>query len=353
MPFPTAAGVGGARVLMASSSVGLGHVARDLRLRRAMGDVDADWLTSGTALRFLELNGERVHPASRLMRSLGDVIGGSVIRGCRVRPTPTSIISLYSALRHNASILEGRVDIEGYDLVVADEFWELLVSSARPRRAAFITDFVDTSPGLWWRPLRPLAFRLGEYIRSRAREKFDLRVHVGLWGDAPGFWHPGQLATEAIKPSPERGRDGPVVVNSGGTLAGCGALRSLSQELHGAGVDHVLIGACGSLVGNPRAAALEGQGPNNARGLLQPRRGRRALEAGAHTQDRWALRARGELARLRGEERLSRLQVLPRTGRVEGAPGGHGGGARPAKGWPTRLARWRRPFCRCSEVAHE
>ncbi|MFP3283212.1 MAG: glycosyltransferase [Nitrososphaeria archaeon] len=242
-------GRAGPRVLFASSSVGLGHVARDLHLRRLMEFGDVEWLTAGSALGFLEANGEKVHPASRLLRSLGDVIGGSLIGGCRVRMRPGPIRDLYSAVRSNADLIDDAVDLGSYDLVVADEFWELLLSGRRPGKGVFLTDFVDLSPGLWRMPLRPFIRRLGDAIRRRAVERFDLRVHVGMWGEAGGFWHPGQLVTDAAVAS--GGSGGPVVVNVGGTRAGCGMAAGLGPELRARGVDFTVIGPCGEFTGNP------------------------------------------------------------------------------------------------------
>ncbi len=238
-------------MLIASSSVGLGHVARDLHLRRAMGWAKVEWLTSGNALRFLEENGEVVHGASRRMRSLGDIIGGSLIRNCAVALRPRALMELYSAVKSNARVIDESVDLASYDLVVADEFWELLMSEQVPRRGAFITDFVDLSPRLWWAPVRPAVARLGDAIRARAIERFDLRIHVGMWGEAAGFWHPGQLITDAASAGPAPARRGPVVINTGGTPAACAAARSISSDLSARGIDHVVIGACGELAGNP------------------------------------------------------------------------------------------------------
>ncbi|BBE42558.1 hypothetical protein NAS2_1169 [Conexivisphaera calida] len=229
--------------------MGLGHVARDLHLRRMMDWADVEWLTSGNAIRFLEENGEAVHEASRRMGSLGDVIGGSLIRNCTVTLAPGPLMELYSAVKSNARIVDGSVDLESYDVVIADEFWELLLSERVPRRGAFITDFVDLSPKLWWAPVRPAIARLGDAIRARASERFDLRIHVGIWGDAAGFWHPGQLITDAAVAAPTR--RGPVVVNTGGTPAGCAAARGISSDLSSRGIEHVVIGACGELTGNP------------------------------------------------------------------------------------------------------
>lgn len=243
------------RVLIASSSVGLGHVARDLHLRRSMAWADVEWLTAGAALAFLEENGERVHPASRLLRSLGDVVGGSIIRGCAVRVRPGPLRDLISAVRRNAELLEDLVDLDSYDLVVADEFWELLMSGRGPRRGAFLTDFVDLSPRRWWAPLRPLVSRLGDAIRRRAAERFDLLVHVGAWGSAPGFWRPGQLPTDAAASEPLP-PEGPVVVNVGGTRAGCRVALELSAELRARGVEHAVLGRCPGAVFTGRPGDL-------------------------------------------------------------------------------------------------
>src|SRR5690606_5552252 len=60
-----------ARALFVSSAIGLGHIQRDLaiarELRRQRPELEIDWFTVDPAARFLEQEGERVHPTcSRL-----------------------------------------------------------------------------------------------------------------------------------------------------------------------------------------------------------------------------------------------------------------------------------------------
>ena len=57
------------RALFISSPIGLGHVQRDLaiarELRKLHPDLEIDWFTVDPAARYLEQEGERVHPITK------------------------------------------------------------------------------------------------------------------------------------------------------------------------------------------------------------------------------------------------------------------------------------------------
>ena len=132
-----------ARALFLPSHVGLGHVARDVviagLLRGLEPRVSIEWCTAEPALGFLEKLGERVAPGCAGLESFSqpieDLYNGRV-RGLR------DLASSLSILKRNYEVISGL--LEGYDLVFADEFWEVVYSVPDEvrRGIVFATDIV-------------------------------------------------------------------------------------------------------------------------------------------------------------------------------------------------------------------
>lgn len=179
-------------------------------------------MTTGTALRYLQVKGVEIHPASYRLESINNVMG-SLFRGGMLRLRIGKLLGLYDLVKRNSRALRTAVEWEKYGGVVADEFWELLL--ARPDiPGAFITDFsrFGTQQG-------SLSQRLVvPYVNMRLRaalEAFDSRIYVGLAprvGEEFEFY--GQLFTHTDRF--EVADEGFVLVNLGGTLAG----RKLLEE---------------------------------------------------------------------------------------------------------------------------
>ena len=240
-----------AKILFVSSSVGLGHVTRDYRLSRELARwADVTWLTAGAAARYLEARGERLHPLSKELRSIGESLM-RIIRGCRVRVGPLSAYALYRDLRRNADLIRDHLDLEEYDVVVGDEPWELIMSGLRHARSALITDFEAFEAS--GRLSRLAASRINSWLRARYLA-FALRYNVGLWGAAgPGFRRPGNLFThDGSYPEPEDGDS--VVVNVGGTDAASELAARIAEALRGAGEEVEVIGSTRGFTSDPLKA---------------------------------------------------------------------------------------------------
>jgi pimeloyl-ACP methyl ester carboxylesterase/predicted glycosyltransferase len=141
------------RVLYLSSPIGLGHVRRDLaiagELRDRVDGLQVDWLTQDPVTRVLAAAGESLHPASRWLASesahLTDESGEHDLH-------------VFEAFRRmdevmvaNFTVFQEVVEAGHYDLVVADEAWDVdLFWHHNPdlKRAplAWLTDFVGYLP---------------------------------------------------------------------------------------------------------------------------------------------------------------------------------------------------------------
>lgn len=143
----------GPKVLFISSPIGLGHVRRDLAIARALREtrpgLAIDWLAQDPVTRFLTAADETLHPASvRLAsesRHIEDEAG-------------EHDLNVFQALRRmdeilvrNFRVFQDAVEDGGYDLVVADEGWEVdhfwhEHPELKRTQLAWLTDFVGFAP---------------------------------------------------------------------------------------------------------------------------------------------------------------------------------------------------------------
>jgi pimeloyl-ACP methyl ester carboxylesterase/spore coat polysaccharide biosynthesis predicted glycosyltransferase SpsG len=143
----------GPKALYLSSPIGLGHVRRDLAIARSLRDirpdVTVDWLAQSPVTRLLEKEGEAVHPASEAM--LSEVAHVA-------READGHGLNAFQCLRRMDAILTANfcrfqevVERERYDLVIADEAWEVdrfwhEHPELKRARLVWMTDFVGVLP---------------------------------------------------------------------------------------------------------------------------------------------------------------------------------------------------------------
>jgi predicted glycosyltransferase len=115
------------KVLYVSSPIGLGHARRDVavakELRELEPDIQIDWLAQDPVTRILDSEGETIHPASEWLASESAHMTSEASE---------HDLHCFQALRNMDEILVANFMIfqevveEGlYDLVVADEAWEI------------------------------------------------------------------------------------------------------------------------------------------------------------------------------------------------------------------------------------
>jgi len=232
------------RLLFATSGVGLGHVVRDVNLARHMPWAEIEWISSGIAVKYLEERGERIHHLSLHLCSLNPVIE-RVFSSGRLKLGLGEMLSLYRCVRRNVRLLEHHLCLGEYDGVVADEFWELLLSRKSHEKVAFITDLIRFKP-----QQRSLSQRLIlPYVNSRLEEAYrevGCRIYVGIRREEDaqraGFGYYGQIFSHGpVSRGQEANRD-LAVINIGGTWAGKTLVAIGREATTSVGLDVQVIG---------------------------------------------------------------------------------------------------------------
>jgi pimeloyl-ACP methyl ester carboxylesterase len=141
------------RALYLSSPIGLGHGRRDIaitrELRKLHPDLQVEWLAQDPVTRLLQASGEHVHPLSARLASESRHIeeeSGEHDLHCF-----QAIRRMDEVLIANFMIFQDAVEQGGYDLVIADEAWDIdhfwhEHPELKRTRLAWFTDFVGYVP---------------------------------------------------------------------------------------------------------------------------------------------------------------------------------------------------------------
>jgi pimeloyl-ACP methyl ester carboxylesterase/predicted glycosyltransferase len=141
------------KALYLSSPIGLGHGRRDIaitrELRKLHPDLQVDWLAQDPVTRLLEASGERIHPLSARLASESRHI--ELESGEHDLHCFQAIRRMDEVLIANFMIFQDAVDEGGYDLVIADEAWDIdhywhEHPELKRARLAWFTDFVGYVP---------------------------------------------------------------------------------------------------------------------------------------------------------------------------------------------------------------
>jgi predicted glycosyltransferase len=141
------------KALYLSSPIGLGHGRRDLAIARELRalhpGLQVDWLAQDPVTRLLAAHGERIHPLSARLANESKHIE---------EQSDEHDLHAFQALRRMDEILianfmrfQQAVDEERYDLVIADEAWDVdhfwhEHPELKRTRLAWFTDFVGFLP---------------------------------------------------------------------------------------------------------------------------------------------------------------------------------------------------------------
>jgi len=141
------------RALFISSAIGLGHVQRDLaiarELRKLQPDLAIDWFTVDPAARYLEREGERLHPITQRLanesRHFEQIAGEHDLSAFFALRTMDEIMT------NNFMTFVDLVESEHYDIVIGDEAWEVdhyyhENPELKRQPYVFLTDFVGCLP---------------------------------------------------------------------------------------------------------------------------------------------------------------------------------------------------------------
>ncbi len=212
------------KALFISSSVGLGHITRDLYLSGMMKNVDVTWVTAGTALKYLESHREKLHPVSYDLASIGDLIAHLFHKG-KLKMTIGDARRIFRAIKANSEIIRDHIDFEKYDCIISDEAWETLFLRDRFNVPSFfITDFLEFK-SIGFSMLQRLGYWiLNREVHKRLKVMYDHKFYVGFkeLDYNPDFKWYGIIPTHK---NLEYGFENPVeedyiLINIGGTDAG-------------------------------------------------------------------------------------------------------------------------------------
>ncbi len=144
---------GARKALYLSSPIGLGHGRRDLaitrQLRKIHPDLQVDWLAQDPVTRFLSANEERIHPASAKLANESAHIESEA--GEHDLHAFQALRRMDEILIANFMVFQEVVEQERYDLVIADEAWDVdhywhEHPELKRAQVAWLTDFVGWVP---------------------------------------------------------------------------------------------------------------------------------------------------------------------------------------------------------------
>jgi pimeloyl-ACP methyl ester carboxylesterase/predicted glycosyltransferase len=143
----------GKRALYLSSPIGLGHARRDLAITRELRslhpDLQVDWLAQDPVTRFLDANDETIHPDSARLANESEHIEEE--SGEHDLNAFQALRSMDEILAKNFMVFQDAVESDDYDLIIADEAWDVdhywhEHPNLKKAPIAWLTDFVGWVP---------------------------------------------------------------------------------------------------------------------------------------------------------------------------------------------------------------
>lgn len=143
----------GKKVLYLSSPIGLGHGRRDIAIARQLRllhpGLQVDWLAQDPVSRLLDAAGERLHPSSSRLVSESQHI--ELEAGEHDLHCFQALRRMDEVLIANFMTFQEAIDEGGYDLVIADEAWDVdhywhEHPELKKAKLAWLTDFVGFVP---------------------------------------------------------------------------------------------------------------------------------------------------------------------------------------------------------------
>jgi pimeloyl-ACP methyl ester carboxylesterase/predicted glycosyltransferase len=141
------------RALFISSPIGLGHVQRDLaiarELRKLQPDLDIEWFTVDPAARYLDREGEHVHPIC--CRLANESRHFEQVAGEHDLSAFFALRSMDEIMARNVMVFLDLMEAEHYDIVIGDEAWDVDYHyhenpELKRQPFVFLTDFVGCLP---------------------------------------------------------------------------------------------------------------------------------------------------------------------------------------------------------------
>jgi len=244
------------RILYMVSSIGLGHAARSRVIATLLSrtGVDVDFIAPGYVGEFLRSWGFTVLSISRELLSLGDIFSRFYARRGSAAFTLDLVLEMNRAVSRNRALIEGSVDVNKYDAIIADESWEAMDSRilASGIPSVILIDFLEHRPS----GLRDLlsSILVNRFLRESFR-RFSLRLYIGFRetfreGHRHGFEYIGPVppilweeVLDRESASRELGLDPGernALISLGGTGAGVELIRMIEISLKSLGFNVVV-----------------------------------------------------------------------------------------------------------------
>ncbi len=180
------------KVLYISGSLGLGHMVRDLsiaaELRTMNPEVELSWLASHPASMLIEEAGEKLHPEATLFANDNVPAEKAARKGYRL-DLQKYLIEAVKDWEQNVKAFELVVSKERFDLVVADEAYEISMALANGRvqtevKFVMMYDFFGND-SMTWNPLEWLGTYLWNREWAKVRDMYDGEHNVALFFGEP------------------------------------------------------------------------------------------------------------------------------------------------------------------------
>ena len=175
------------KVLFLSSHIGLGHVTRDLRVKKILinksNKIDVSWCSTHPVYEYLKNKGEKVLNICNKLWSMTPIAEQYIENRTLFRP---DILRRYlKILENNYKILNENIEWDYYDLIYADEFWKIVLMEKFKYidKLLFATDII----------FKPYEYNLYEnvisYILNRyfinKYKTFRHKFYIGLLDEVP------------------------------------------------------------------------------------------------------------------------------------------------------------------------
>ena len=176
------------KILFLSSHVGLGHVTRDYRISIALSslantNLKIDWCTAEPAYTYLHIKREKILDICHKLSSMSVMMEEYMDKKMIYRPL--MLRKYLHALGRNYDVLRKGIDWDEYDLIVADEFWEIVLKGDEEilSKTIFITDIIFKNYES--NPFESLASYILNKFYINVYPKFMERFYIGLPWDIP------------------------------------------------------------------------------------------------------------------------------------------------------------------------
>ncbi len=260
------------KVLIAVSSVGLGHIARSrplgLLLHKIYG-FKVHYLAPPPTDAYLRSYGVNPLSVSSKLRSLSTIVDEYYSLKGTARISLGMILKEYRVVRRNRAVIDDVIDYDDYDVIIADESWELLDSDKFLRKSGtkkvFMTDFLKY-PYIRLRDVAGASL-FNRFLWKRLKF-FDLILYVGFPEKVPN--EKGYTGIDVVGPIPPmledevlsenearsliKSSNPTILVSLGGTIAGIDIMRMVCRIMGnsefsiymapGASIDKSKIGGC-------------------------------------------------------------------------------------------------------------